>query len=129
MSPVIVQVVLVNPGDAPFQTKLCSGQDRFFQAMEKSFTSEERHLYGEYFHKCRDKFVTTFPTPPLARIPDPGYYAVMEAAMRDDPPEAFYENSELVTWLIFSVVKRLPFKLADRARLALMRLPVYNKNK
>ena len=96
--------------------------------MEQGFSSAERSLYSGYFDKCRHKFVTTFPTPPLAKIPDPGYYAVMEAAMRDDTPDVFYENSELVTWLLFGVVKRLPFRLADKARLALMRLPAYQKN-
>jgi hypothetical protein len=96
--------------------------------MDNSFSPAERSLYGDYFDKCRAKFVNTFPTPPLAKIPDQGYYDVMEAAMGDVEPAVFYENSEFVTWLIFSVVKRLPFRLADKARLALMRLPAYKKN-
>ena len=60
----------MNPGDAPFQTKLCSGQERFFRAMAESMSAEECALYGDYFQKCRDKFVGTFPVPPLAKILD-----------------------------------------------------------
>jgi hypothetical protein len=44
-------------------------------------------------------------------------------------PAAEYENSEFVTWIIFGLMRWMPYSLADRARIILMKLPQYVKVK
>lgn len=118
-------MVLVNPGDAPSITKLCSGQDGFYHEMREEMDEPRRRIYGEYFQLCKDKFVNLFPSPPLVRIQDQQFYNVMDRALSEENPAVFYENNPLVNKLVFGFIKLLPVNIGDRARLAIMKLPKY----
>ena len=50
---------------------------------------------------------------------------MMEKVMSSRQPKAEYENSEFMTAVIFGLIRRLPYSLADKARLTLMKLPEY----
>ena len=117
----------MNPGDAPFQTKLCSGQLNHFNDMRKEIDDPRQDIYGDYFNLCQEKFVSAFPTPPLQTIQDPLFYRVLEEAMRDEDPDIFYENCPAMTKLVFSCIRLLPGRIADQARLTIMKLPKYSK--
>jgi len=120
-----IKLILVNPGDAPFETKLCSGQLKHFQEMRKDIDDVRGHIYGEYFNAVQNKCVNLFPLPPLAKIQNPGFYTMMESVLRDAEPAAFYENSDRVIQVIFKLIRLLPSSLADSARLKVMKLPQY----
>ena len=120
-------MILVNPGDAPSTTRLCYGQQANFEEMRRDLDPTRRSIYGEYFDLCREKFTTTFPSPPpLQRIEDNQFYAVMEGAIADKRPDTFYENCALSVKMIFGLIRLGPGSLADRLRLAIMKLPDYN---
>ena len=121
-----VTIVIVNPGDAPFDTPLTSGQSVNYEKMEEKMTEEAKKVYGNYFDKCREKFSTLFPMPPLKKIVEPSYYKTMESVLQAKSPKAFYENSPLITGMIFGIIKRLPRTMADVLRLKLMKLPESN---
>jgi len=121
-----VTVVIVNPGDAPYDTPLTSGQNMNFQKMDESMSKEAKQVYGNYFYKCREKFSSLFPLPPLKKIDAPSYYRTMENAIQERKPKAFYENSPLITGIIFGIIKRMPRTIADVLRIKLMFLPKFD---
>ena len=119
-------MILVNPGDAPFKTNLCADQQQHFRNMRADIDEARLNIYGDYFNLCEQKFVGLFPAVSvISRIEDQEFYSVMERAMVEEDPDIFYENSDLATRVTFGILKLLPYKLADRARLALMKLPQY----
>ena len=79
----------------------------------------------DYFVRLHEKYDTIFPTPSVQKIEDAGFYAIMKEAFSDENPFIYYQNSQLTTKLVFSVIKMLPGRLGDRARVALMKLPQY----
>ena len=118
-----VTIVIVNPGDAPFDTPLTCGQSINYQKMEESMNKEAKQVYGNYFDKCREKFTTLFPVPPLKKIDEPSYYRTMENVLQARSPDTFYENSPMITGIIFGIIKRMPRTTADWLRIKLMSLP------
>ena len=46
---IILQVVIVNPGDAPRDTPLTAGQERHYKAMEAGLTPSETQIHGQMF--------------------------------------------------------------------------------
>ena len=77
----------------------------------------------DYFQGCEEKFVTNFPKPPLTKIDSPGLYTEFEKIITDHKPAYAYVNSDIITRSFFGVLRVLPRKWSDLARLALMRLP------
>ena len=63
--------------------------------------------------------------PSLQRIVDPSFYSTMESAIGACRPSALYDNSPTVTKILFTVIKALPRRLADKARIKLMLLPEF----
>ena len=63
--------------------------------------------------------------PSLQRIVDPSFYSTMERAIGACRPSALYDNSPTVTKILFTVIKALPRRLADKARIKLMLLPEF----
>ena len=116
-----IDVVLVNPGDAPNTTPLTSGQGRHYQVMEQNFTEEERLIHGELFEKCKDYYSKTFPVPDLQMIDNPGYYTMMEKILRLNNPGTYYANSDWITTIFFTVIFYLPRRISDVMRLGIMK--------
>ena len=77
----------------------------------------------DYFHGCEKKFVSQFPKIKLKKIESPGLYTEFEKILTDPNPRYEYVNSDFVTKSFFGVLKMLPRKWSDMARLGLMRLP------
>ena len=63
--------------------------------------------------------------PSLQRIDDQSFYSTMESAIGASRPSALYDNSPIVTKILFTVIKALPRRIADKARLKLMLLPEF----
>ena len=99
----------------------------------------------KHFDNYRTKFSSLFSPPPLKKLNNPGYYRVPSSAlgtpvqdvdlksavlqMFDDiataqRPRAEYTNSDWGTIGFFFLLGMLPTALGDRARIAMMRLPV-----
>ena len=116
-----VKVVIVNPGDAPHDTPLTSGQDVQYQHMETRLSAEEKILHGDLFYKCQQYYSQLFPVPPLKKIDNASYYRTMETALESVCPRPYYANSGWVTSLVFGVISCLPRHLADRAKLSIMK--------
>ena len=116
-----VEVVIVNPGDAPHSTPLTSGQDQHYQAMESRLTPEERMLHGDLFSRCQQYYSQLFPVPPLRRIENPSYYRTMETVLGSVSPRPYYANSDWVTTVVFSLISMLPRHVADSAKLRIMK--------
>ena len=76
-----------------------------------------------YFAGCEDKFVTQFPRPALMKIDSPGLYIEFEKILTDPVPKYEYVNSDVITRSFFGILRLLPRKWSDRARVALMSLP------
>ena len=49
----------------------------------------------------------------------------MNSVLEDVTPKTVYVNSDWVTWVFFSIVKILPRRWGDEARIRIMRLPQY----
>ena len=77
----------------------------------------------DYFRGCEEKFVTQFPKPALKKIDSPGLYTEFEKILTDPKPNYEYVNSDVITRSFFGILRMLPRKWSDMARLALMRLP------
>ena len=116
-----VKVVIVNPGDAPNDTPLTTGQAGHYKRMEHRMTSEERQLHGDLFNKCKEYYSRLFPQPPLKVMEDTSYYSMMEDVLASSEPMTYYCNSALMTSLFFTFVKFLPRKMADIMRLKIMK--------
>ena len=80
------------------------------------------HIYfkTELFKLCR--------RPSLQRIVDSSFYSTMENAMGAKRPREFYDNSPTVTKVLFTIIKALPRRMADKARLKLMFLPEFQRS-
>ena len=93
--------------------------------MEKEIqeTYKDNKKLRDYFHGCETKFVTQFPAPGLKQIDSPGLYREFEKILTDPKPKYIYVNSDMVTRSFFGILRMLPRKWSDMARLALMRLP------
>lgn len=116
-----VKVVIVNPGDAPTETPLTTGQAGHYQRMDLGLTSEERQLHGDLFTKCKQYYSQLFPQPPLKIVENTNYYAMMDDVLGSAEPMTYYCNSDLVTSLVFTVIKYLPRKMSDIMRLKIMK--------
>ena len=116
-----VKIVIVNPGDAPHDTPLTSGQGRHFQEMERKLSAEEKILHGDSFFHCQQYYSKLFPVPPLKKLDNSSYYRTMEAVLALESPRPYYSNSGWVTSLVFGFISCLPRKLADRAKLSIMK--------
>ena len=86
-------------------------------------TYKDNKTLRDYFHGCETKFVTQFPVPGLKQIDSPGLYSEFEKILTDPKPKYEYVNSDMVTRSLFGILRMLPRKWSDMARLALMRLP------
>ena len=86
-------------------------------------TYKDNKTLRDYFHGCETKFVTQFPVPGLKQIDSPGLYSEFEKILTDPKPKYEYVNSDMVTRSFFGILRMLPRKWSDMARLALMRLP------
>jgi len=128
MSKYGVQMVLVNPGDAPFHTQLCSGQLPHYQAMRREMAPAQANILGDYFFRCQEKYTTLFPRCDVMQLQDPKFYQTMNKVLTAKQPASEYENSEFVTRIIFGMIRVMPAFLADKARLALTKLPQYTRN-
>ena len=116
-----VKVVIVNPGDAPNETPLTSGQDKHFTDMEREMTGEERTLHADLFYKCQQYYTNLFPLPPLTKINNQNYYRIMETVLRSESPRPYYSNSGWATSVVFGLISSLPRHLSDIARLTIMK--------
>jgi len=121
-----VDVVMVNPGDHPSRTPLVQGQQQNYDDIQKEMKQEACALYGDYLSRCRSKFTTMFPPPPLAQLQDPAFYTTMTAALAQQNPATLYVNSDVGTKMFFGFIKKLPRRWADWMRVQIMRLPNYN---
>ena len=96
-----------------------------FQMMSK----EVKQLYSDnktimqYFKGCEEKFVNQFPRPALRKVEDAGLYTQFEKILTDPKPKQEYVTSHLITKSFFGMLRILPRKWSDVARMALMRLP------
>ena len=63
--------------------------------------------------------------PSLQQIVDPSFYSTMERAIGSGKPSALYDNSPTITKILFTVIKALPKRIADKARIKLMLLPEF----
>ena len=86
-------------------------------------TYKDNKKLRDYFQGCETKFVTQFPPPGLKQIDSPGLYSEFEKILTDPKPKYEYVNSDMVTRSFFGILRMLPRKWSDMARLALMRLP------
>ena len=86
-------------------------------------TYKDNKKLRDYFQGCETKFVTQFPLPGLKQIESPGLYREFEKILTDPTPKYEYVNSDMVTRSFFGILRMLPRKWSDMARLALMRLP------
>jgi len=120
-----VKLVIVNPGDAPFNTALTTGQEEHYDRMARNMTVEEQAIYGDYFSCCREKFTELNPSHSLQRIPDFSFYQVMENSITMENPSLLYDNSPIITRILFAMIKILPRGLGDLARLKLVMLPEF----
>ena len=77
----------------------------------------------EYFNGCEEKFTSNFPRPALQKIDSPGLYTEFDKIITDPIPQYAYVNSDIITRSFFGILRILPRKWSDMARLALMRLP------
>ena len=77
----------------------------------------------EYFNGCEEKFTSNFPRPALQKIDSPGLYTEFDKIITDPIPQYAYVNSDIITRSFFGILRILPRKWSDKARLALMRLP------
>ena len=77
----------------------------------------------EYFNGCEEKFTSNFPRPALQKIDSPGLYTEFDKIVTDPIPQYAYVNSDIITRSFFGILRILPRKWSDMARLALMRLP------
>jgi NAD(P)-dependent dehydrogenase (short-subunit alcohol dehydrogenase family) len=120
-----VHVVLLNPGDHPSETPLCSGQNHNYDIMKKEVAGIEdaEQSINKYFEACRGKFTTLFPPPALKRLHNPGFYSVTAEILTSIKPKPEYVNSDLGTKLFFAFVAGLPTGWADYVRIKLLRLP------
>ena len=118
-----VTLIIVNPGDAPYDTPLTCGQEQNFLKMEEKMSKEAKEVYGSYFLKCKEYFSNLFPVPQLKKIAAPSYYRTMEDALQARAPKLFYENSPIITGIIFGIIKRMPRGTADLLTAKLMALP------
>ena len=116
-----VKVVIVNPGDAPRDTPLTSGQAGHYMRMDQRLTSEERQLHGDLFNKCKQYYSQLFPQPPLKVLEDASYYTMMEDVLGSCDPLTYYCNSDLVTSLVFTIIKLLPRRMSDIMRMKIMK--------
>ena len=62
------------------------------------------------------------------QLQDPKFYQTMNKVLTAKQPASEYENSEFVTRIIFGMIRVMPAFLADKARLALTKLPQYTRN-
>ncbi len=122
-----LDVVVVNPGDHPSATPLCSGPAMvaLYDKMEKHLENNCRDFddFKEYFQGCRSKFTTLFPPQPLRSLPDPGFYSTFSDLLTARRPLPEYVNSPLGTRAFFAVVGWMPVRWADAVRIAMMKLP------
>ena len=116
-----VKVVIVNPGDAPNDTPLTSGQDLHYRHMEERLSPEEKLLHGDLFYKCQRYYSKLFPLPPLKKIVNDSYYRTMETVLQSASPRPYYANSDWVTTILFWIIARLPRHLSDSAKLSMMK--------
>ena len=116
-----VKIVIVNPGDAPHDTPLTSGQDRHYKEMEEKLSAEEKILHGEIFSQCQQYYSKLFPVPTLKKIENSSYYSTMETVLTSVSPCPYYANSGWVTSLVFGLISCLPRHLADRAKMTIMK--------
>ena len=121
-----VKIVIVNPGDAPHDTPLTSGQGRHYEEMEGKLSAEEKILHGDSFSQCQQYYSKLFPVPALKKIQNPSYYRTMETVLASESPRPYYSNSGWVTSLVFGLISWLPRHLADRAKLRIMKC--YDQN-
>ena len=84
---------------------------------------KENRLLIDYFNGCEEKFTNNFPRPALQKIDSPGLYTEFDKIIKDPNPQYAYVNSDMITRSFFGVLRILPRKWSDIARLALMRLP------
>ena len=119
-----VQVVIVNPGDAPRDTPLTAGQERHYRAMEAGLTPSETQIHGDMFSRAREYYTNLFPGPGprLTKLDNPGYYRTMEEVMGSTSPGAYYSNSPLVTNIVFTVVSMMPRYISDTMRMKMMKV-------
>ena len=116
-----VKIVIVNPGDAPHDTPLTSGQARHYEDMERNLSAEEKILHGDSFFQCQQYFSKLFPVPALKKIANCSYYRTMETVLASQSPQPYYYNSGWVTSLVFGLISWLPRHLADRAKLTIVK--------
>ena len=116
--------MIVNPGDAPGDTPLTAGQGSHFQAMEAEMSPTEIRIHGEMFRRAWDYYITLFPGqgPKLTMLNDRGYYRTMEEVLGSRRPRAYYSNSPLVTYIVFSLVSMMPRFLSDTMRRKMMKV-------
>ena len=95
------------------------------QAMAKEVNEvyKNNNKILDYFQGCEDKFVSSFPKPPLKKIDSPGLYTEFEKILTAQKPGYAYVNSDFITRSFFGILRVLPRRWSDVARLALMRLP------
>ena len=116
-----VKMIIVNPGDAPTDTPLTSGQETHYQNMEDNMTQEETLIHGDLFNRCRKYYTRLFPVPNLKMIDNQSYYFMMETILKSHDPKAYYCNSDTITTIIFTIVKYLPRKVSDVMRLKMLK--------
>jgi len=120
-----VDVVMFNPGDHPGETPLCAGQDIHYAAMEREVNAiSDAEKVLKHFESYRSKFSALFPMPPLRKLDNPGYYKMFDDIATARHPKAEYTNSDWGTVGFFFLLGMLPTSLGDKARIALMRLPM-----
>jgi len=122
-----VDIVMVNPGDHPSKTPLCQGQQINYHHIQQEMKQDALSLYGDYVSRCKSKFTTIFPCPPLVQLDDAGFYSTMTAALAHQHPQTLYVNSDMGTRMFFGLIKKLPRRWADWIRVQIMVLPKYSQ--
>ena len=70
----------------------------------------EIRIHGEMFRRAWDYYISLFPGqgPKLTMLNDRGFYRTMEEVLGSRRPRAYYSNSPLVTYIVFSLVSMMP---------------------
>ncbi len=126
-----VDVVLLEPGDAPDRTPLCGRQARYHEEMRAGLTAEEEAAFGGHFGRCSSAICSMFDHDVVAGsskviISDAGFYRTLTSALTDSRPRAEYFNhsrlKRLKGWLKEALT---PEEVLAREKLDMIPVPKY----
>lgn len=124
-----VDVVLLEPPNAPEKTPLCSRQSKYHQEMRAGLRTENDKLFGDYFRKSSKVICSMLPAPEKSLLRDETFFEVFKAALSDQRPHVMYKAKpegldDVVRNLALQFV--IPQSYKDLWRMEMVPLPKYS---